>query len=237
MESRFAERWSQVVPWILILVVVIFNAVELFPEVSIPVPSLNDDAMHYLFVNRASAAVAEGQNPIDFWFPQIELGFPQFLYYQHLPALTVVALHRALLKRVELLTIFNLIRYLLMVGFPFTIYWSMRVMDFSPITAIVAAAAAPLLSTDLYKYGYGFEFESYIWYGFGMYTQLWAMHLFFLSIAYLWRVITKADSYLAAIVVCSVMVLSHLIYAYMVGIAVLVMFLLNLREQERPAEL
>src|SRR2546422_5677041 len=133
-------RLTRAVLLLLVLVPTVFNAIALWPELSVPIPSLNDDAFHYLLIQRASEALASGENPIDHWSPELDLGFPQLLYYQHLPHLTVVALHRLLLKRVDLLTLFNLVRYLLMVGFPLTVYWSMRRLTFS---VVAGGGAAP----------------------------------------------------------------------------------------------
>ena len=116
-------EWTSVVLLFLVLIPIALTAIALFREVSLPVPSLNDDAAHFLLVQRASEALAAGENPFDHWAPELELGFPQFFYYQHLPHLAVVLLHRLLLKRVDLLTLFNLVRYLLLVGFPPTVYW------------------------------------------------------------------------------------------------------------------
>jgi uncharacterized membrane protein len=211
----------------LVAIPVLFNAIALLPELRCPVPSLNDDAFHYLFIQRASQALAAGENPVDHWVPQLELGFPQFFYYQHLPHLAVVALHRLLLKRVSLLTLFNLVRYLLMVLLPVTVWWSMRRMEFSPSGSAVGAAFSALLSSSL---GYGFDFGSYIWRGTGMYTQLWAMHLFFISTACLYRFLRRGTGCLAAILACSALVLSDLLYAYMMGVTALVIFFVSLDE-------
>jgi hypothetical protein len=139
----------------------------------------------------------------------------------------VVALHRLLLKRVSLLTLFNLVRYLLMVLLPVTVWWSMRRMEFSPSGSAVGAAFSALLSSSL---GYGFDFGSYIWRGTGMYTQLWAMHLFFISTACLYRFLRRGTGCLAAILACSALVLSDLLYAYMMGVTALVIFFVSLDE-------
>jgi len=100
-----------------------------------------------VFVERASEALASGENPFDTWVPELELGFPQFLYYQHLPHLAVVALHRALLGSVDLVTLFNALRYLLLVTFPLTVLWSLRRMGLPTVAACVAAGAASLVTT------------------------------------------------------------------------------------------
>ena len=133
---------------LLVLLPMGFNAVTLWPEVSRPVPSLNDDAVHYLMIQRASEALANGENPVDHWVPELELGFPMFFYYQHLPHLTVVFLYRLLLKQVELLTVFNTVRFVILVSFPLVVYWSMRRMGFSIVAAAVSAAGASLLSGE-----------------------------------------------------------------------------------------
>jgi hypothetical protein len=218
-------RWAKVVLLLLVLIPVAFNAIMLFPELSIPVPSLNDNAVHYLFVQRASDALAAGENPFDHWIPELDLGFPQFFYYQHLPHLAVVLLHRLLLKQVDLLTLFNLIRYLLLIGFPLTVYWSMRRLGFSAVAGAVGAAASTFFSSN---HGYGLEYGSYIWRGFGMYTQLWAVHLSFITLASLYRLLDQGKGYVAAIITCSILFLSHLIYAYIIAVAALVLWLVPL---------
>jgi hypothetical protein len=225
-------RWANVVLVCLVLVPIAFNAIQLFPELSIPIPSLNDDAFHYLLVQRANEALTNGENPFDHWMPELELGFPQFFYYQHLPHLAVVFIHRLLLKQVDLFTLFNLIRYVLLVCFPITVFWSMRRMGFSTAAGAIAAAFSTLLSSH---YGYGLEAGSYVWRGFGMYTQLWAMHLSFITIACLYRLFEEGKGLTTTIIACSALVLSHVVYAYMIGIAAIPLFFSGLgRKNFRP---
>jgi len=218
-------RWATVALLFLVLVPTIFNAIALWPELSLSVPSLNDDAFHYLLVQRASEALASGENPFDHWVPELDLGFPQFFYYQHLPHLAVVLLHRLLLKQVDLLTLFNLIRYLLLVGFPLTVYWSMRRLGFSTVAGAVSAAAATLLSSNTRS---GFEYDSYVWRGWGLYTQLWAMHLFPITLVCLVRALEKGAGFIAAILSSSMLGLSQLLYAYIMGITAPLLVLMGL---------
>src|SRR5258706_77259 len=158
----------------------LFTAIALLPELTVAVPSNNDDATHFLLIQRASEALANGENVLDHWVPQLELGFPWFIYYQPLPALLVVLLHRALLGLVDLLTVFNAVRYVLLVGLPITVFWSLRRMGVAAAGAAMAAAASPLLSGD---FRYGFDYASYIWRGFGMFPQLAAVHLPVVTVA------------------------------------------------------
>jgi len=123
------------------------------------------------------------------------------------PHLAVVGIHRLLFGLVDLFTLFNLVRWLLLVTFPLTVLWSLRRMGFSFAQSALAGAAASLLSTPFL---YGFDYGSYIWRGFGMYTQLWAMHLAFIGLVAVHTVIVRGRGHLLAIVALSMLVLSHL---------------------------
>ena len=207
---------------LLVALPILVNAIALAPEVRYGAPTDNDQIFHYLFVERANQAVMAGDNPVDHWLPELELGFAQFHYYQNLPHLTVVALYHLLLERVSLLTTLNLVRYLLMVLFPLTVYWSMRRMEFSTVAAAVAAAFSSTLSSRI---AYGFDFHSYIWGGLGMFPQLCSMHLMFVGIACLYRVLERGKGYAAAIVAASAMVLSDLLYGYIFALAAVILWL------------
>ena len=210
---------------LLVLVPTVFTAVALWPELSVPIPNLNDDAFHFLLIQRASEALAGGENPFDHWSPELDLGFPQLLYYQHRPHLTVVFLHRLLFGQLDLLTLFNAVKYLLLVGFPLTVYWSMRQLGFPVVAGAVGAACATLISGNL---RYGFEYDSYLWRSWGMYTQLWAMHLCFITLACLNRLLDRGQGDVAAILSCSALALSHLMYSYIIAPAALVLFVVGL---------
>jgi hypothetical protein len=216
---------ERLLAWVPVLASMLFTAVTLLPELR-PVPSLNDDAFHFLLVQEASDALRRGENITDFWSPVLELGFPQFLYYQHLPHLFVVLLDRLTMGGVGLITCFNAVRYLLLVGFPLTVYWSLRRLGFSPPGAALAAALSPLFSGS---FNYGFEYDSYLWRGLGMYTQLWAMHLSLLSLALLATYLDRGEGLLPAVAAVSALILSHLVYAYMTGISALFVLLWGMR--------
>jgi hypothetical protein len=188
------------------------NAIGLLPEVTVPVTNVNDDTEHALYIENASDALARGENVLEFWVPEMDEGFPQFLYYQNLPHLSVVALHRLLLGTIDIFTVFNIVRYLGLVLLPLTVFWSMRRMDFDTVAAAVGASASTLLATNFL---YGFDFGSYLWRGLGLYTQIWAMHLSFIALASLWRLLRYGTGFRWTAVVLAALVLSHLLYAYM----------------------
>ncbi len=211
-------------PLLLVLVALLFNAIWLWPELQTGAPSQSDTAFHALMITQASAALTAGSSVVDFWIPQFGFGYPQFLYYQHLPHLIVVGVHRLLGGNVELLSVFHAVRWLLLVTFPLTVYWSARRLDLSAREAAVAAAASSLLSGDA---RFGFEYNSYVWRGFGLYTQLWAMHLSFIAAASVYRLMRDGTGYLRSIVVLTVLALSQLLYAYMIALTSVMLLLLG----------
>ena len=211
---------------LLVAAPMIVTAISLLPEVTLPVPNVNDGAFHFTMIQRMSDALAAGKNPLDFWMPEMELGFPPAFYYQNFPHLVVVLLDRLTLGAFDIFTLFNVVRFVLLVGFPLVVYWSMRRMGFSMVAAALAAAASPLLSGAS---RYGFEYDSYIWRGWGMYTQLWAMNLSFIALACVYRVINRGTGYLWAIVALSLLVLSHLLYAYMMVITLFLVVIIGAR--------
>jgi hypothetical protein len=219
------DKASWLVVLILIAIPITFNAVGLLPEIRYCTPAGNDQVFHSVFIERADQAISDGDDPFDHWLPELEVGFPEFFYYQNLPHLVVVGLYRLLLKQVTLLRIFNLVRYLLMVTFPLAVYWSMRKMEFSPASAVVAAAFSSMLSSGV---SYGFDFRSYVWSGIGMFPQLCAMHLMFISSACVRRVLMRGEGFASAIIASAAMLLSDLLYGYMFGIVVAVLWLLYL---------
>ncbi len=227
-DDRGVSRAPRLALLLLVVLPILVNAVALLPEVRYPTPSDNDQIFHYLFIERANQALAAGDNPFDHWLPELEAGFPQFLYYQNLPHLTVVALHHLTFGHLSLLTTLNLVRYLLMVLFPLTVYWSMRRMEFSPIAAAVGAAFASTFSSRL---EYGFDYQSYIWLGYGMFPQLCSMHLMFIGVACLHRVFERSKGFAAAILASAAMVLSDLLYGYIFAVAALIVWLLSISKR------
>lgn len=208
----------------IVIAVVAFNAIALWPELT-GVPNLNDDAYHLQLVLRAADAMTHGEHPFDNWLPTLELGFPVFLYYQQLPHLVVDLLGGLTFGTVDLRTMFDIVRYALLVGLPVTVYVSLRWMGFGRTGAAAAAAASALFSSD---HRFGLEYDSYLWRGYGLYTQLWAVHLSFIALAAFHRLLQRGGHVLPAVVGGAGVLLVHLLYGYMLAISVLVMAAIGL---------
>src|SRR5207245_483828 len=124
------------------------------------------------------AALGARQDPTDFWLAPIGLGYPLFHYYQHLPHVLLATLY-ALLSPLfrgtaSVSDVLAWSRYLLLSLFPLSIYWSMRRLGFARVPAALAGLTSSLIATNGL---YGLEFGTYVWSGYGLYTQLWGQLL------------------------------------------------------------
>jgi len=214
--GREASRWRLAWAVALLVAAVVFASVA--PELAIDGPDLNDSALHLSLAKRASEALASGESPIDFWYPDVGLGFPVFHHYQHLPHLTLVAVHRLLWGAVSLDAIYRWSVGVLLGLFPLSMFAAMKRMDFPPLEACCAAMVAPLVSTpDLY----GLGLESYLWPGRGLYTQLFAAVLAPLAFAEAYRAVHTGRRLALAAGLIAATLLSHLVYGYIVCLSTL----------------
>jgi hypothetical protein len=218
--SWFTTWW----PVVLMGMVMVVHAVALLPELATDVPTRNDSMFHLLMVRGASEALAAGNNPLDFWIPQLELGFPQFLYYQHLPHLLLALIHRACFGLVSVETLFHGFRYLLLVGMPLTVLWSMRRMGFSLVASAIGGAASMLFVADNRM---GLEYNSYVARGYGLFSQLVAIHLTFVTLATLTVTLREGRGYAAAALSLAALVLSHLLFGVIIAVMSVLLWLLG----------
>jgi 6-pyruvoyl-tetrahydropterin synthase related domain len=196
---------------LLLLFAVAFNLYHLYPEVAISAPVLNDGVLHRLALERARTALAAGQNPTDPWLAPIVLGYPLFHHYQHLAYLVPALLSFPFGRALESTDLLNWTQVLLLSLFPLSIYWSMRRLGFGRLPAAFAGLVASLLSTDGL---YGFDLGSYVWRGYGLYTQLWGMLLLPPALAQSYVTLRTGRGYVWAVLLLASTALSHLVYGF-----------------------
>ena len=214
--EAWASAWR--LAWAVALLVAALVVAAVAPELAIDGPDLNDSALHLGLAKRASEALARGESPIDFWHPDVGLGYPVFHHYQHLPHLTLVAAHRLLLGAVSLDAIYRWSLGVLLALFPLSMFVAMWRMDFGAVEACCAAMVAPLVSTPGL---YGLGLESYLWPGQGLYTQLFAAVLAPLAFAEAYRAVRTGRHLALAAGLMAATLLSHLVYGYIVCLSTL----------------
>jgi hypothetical protein len=220
--GRF-ERWGPLVP---VIGVIVFNLIELWPETAV-VAYPDDSAMHSEMVRFATAQYRSGHFPLNAWFPFLNVGSPHFLHYQSLPAmLTGLA---GLVIGPDHAYSWSL--YLLVSLWPICVFASGRLLRLPRWSAAVAASLAPFVVSVP---SLGYEQASYLWIGFGLWTQLWAMWTLPLAWGFTWRAVTEGRNLFPATVFVALTMSLHFMTGYLALIpTVLFMIVRPSRFRER----
>ena len=201
--------------WLVVTAAVLWNYWWLRDE-TLTVAYLDDSSVHAQMVRFASARLRAGHLPQTSWFPYLGLGSPQFLHYQSLPATltglvgTVVGPDRA----------FSWSLYLLLSLWPVSVYWGARALRWGRWTSAMAAAVSPFLVSTV---GVGFEAKAYVWIGFGVWTQLWAMWTLPLAWGFCWQAVAEGRRYGVAVLVTSLTVMLHFETGYLAVLPLVVL--------------
>jgi hypothetical protein len=127
----------------------------------------------------------------DHWVPNWAQGYNLPYYYSHIPQIVIVGGWRFVSLFIPALTLFqfyHIVIYLLLCFFPLSIFLALLVLPLSPLTAGIGALLAMNLSTDGL---YGLDPSSFLWRGYGLSSQLFAMVWFPLALAYSYRYFTQ----------------------------------------------
>jgi hypothetical protein len=149
----------------------------------------------------------------DHWVPNWAEGYNLPYYYSHLPQIGIVASYRLThgITQLSLFTHYHVVIYLLLSLFPLSVFWALRVVGHSWISAGMGALISTHLSTDGL---YGLDPASFLWRGYGLSSQLFAMIWLPLAFAYGHRWISQAhkstSTLLLAISTLTVTTASHL---------------------------
>jgi Bacterial membrane protein YfhO len=176
---------------LVVVAVVVWGLVSL-RSLTLRVTYLDDSSMHEQMVRLATAQWRAGHLPLTTWFPFLGEGSPQFLHYQSLPAMIAGAV--GLITGPDVAFRWSL--YLLLACWPISVYWSARLFGAGRGPAAASAAMAPFLVSNP---GVGYEHAAYVWSGFGVWTQLWAMWTLPLAWGMSWRAIRDGRGYLRAV--------------------------------------
>jgi hypothetical protein len=193
-------------------VVTALNLWILRPEL-LAANTINDTTVHHTIVDWAAGRLADGQLPLDGWFPRIGLGFPVMHHYQTLPHLLSAVAARAIGVDAAI----RLPLFVLLGTWPIAVYLGLRLMRLSMRTAAIAAVLAPWVASAP---SYGFEHGSYVWRGLGLWTQLWGMWLFPIALGLAWRAIEERRGYAPAALVTAGVICCHLQTGYLLLVAI-----------------
>jgi hypothetical protein len=206
-----------------VILAVIFHAIMLFPEVAYLPPDLNDNVFHYSLAQSLQDEIETGGNPIDHWAPYWSLGFPVFHHYQHFPHMAVAFFYNLFLRQIPLFFVFHFIAYLLLVLYPLALYFSLKKMKFSENVAWLAALFSLAV---INQNSYGFELSAFTWRGFGMFSQLFAMFLFPLTLSFVRETVEEGKNYFWSVIFLFMLTGSQLMFGLM-AILTSILFILS----------
>ena len=179
---------------------VILNLYLYFPETKI-LADPNDNIFQYSLVYRTNwvwenygcpFSLSCLPNLIDHNVTYWAEGYALPFYYSHLPQIAIVASHKLLIypltsliaKAVSLYQYYNWTKYLLLALFPLPVFLALRIAGFAPLASAVVALFASHYSTDGL---YGIDPPSFLWRGYGLTSQLYAMTFMPLSLAFAYK--------------------------------------------------
>ncbi|HSZ38545.1 MAG TPA: hypothetical protein VK817_01160 [Trebonia sp.] len=212
VRSRGGGRATAWWPWSVVAAAVGWNLVHL-RALTLSVAYGDDSTMHEQMVRFATARLRAGHLPLTSWFPFLGEGSPQFLHYQSLPAMLAGAV--GLLTGPEVAFRWSL--YLLLSLWPVSVYLAARAFcggtaGAGRAAAAASAAMAPFLVSAT---GVGYEQGAYVWNGFGVWTQLWAMWALPLAWGWSWRAVRDGRGYLRAVAATALTVALHFETGYL----------------------
>jgi hypothetical protein len=173
----------------------------------------NDNTFQFALVDRANTVwdFAKRQCPpgifglpcfagymVDHWVPNWAQGYNLPFYYSHAPQIAIVGTFRLLSPLLstinhEPLTLFrwyHLVIYLLLCFFPLSVFLGLKAARLPWLTAACGAVLATHISTDGL---YGLDPPSFLWRGYGLSSQLFAMIFMPLAIGFTWRFFSLPD--------------------------------------------
>jgi hypothetical protein len=216
---RTPNDWRRTAPLLLVALAVGFNLWVLRAE-RVPLPNLNDSAVHASMIRWAHHRIATGHLPLDGWFPYFDLGASRFHHYQSLPH--VLTAYLSFLIGTD--RSFTWTLYLLLSAWPLSVYWSARMFGLDRWRAALAALVSPLVSSLRSN---GFEYGSYIWSGWGTWSQLWGMWMLPLAWATGWSAVSGRGRYAPASAAIALTIAFHFLTGYLALLALGVWALLE----------
>lgn len=206
-------------PLLPVLAIVAFQLFELHPTLR-QVAYLDDSSVHEQMVRFAAKRLALGHSPLTSWFPYLGLGSPQYLHYQNLPSIVTGAV--GIVTGPNHAFVWSL--YLLLATWPLSIYCAARLFRLTPRAAAAAAVLAPFVASAV---GVGYEQAAYVWTGYGLWTQLWAMWALPIAWGCSWRFLVEGRWRTAAVLATSATIAFHFETGYLAALPVLLLPLLR----------
>ena len=173
------------IPYILLLVLISLNFYLYRGEFKV-LSDPNDNAFHYALIDDAKNVwkeVFSGKlSPaylLDSWNERWAEGFSLSYYYSHLPEAVISLL--SFIIPISTFKLFVVIRTILLILLPISFFLGTRILGFSPGFGLIFAFFSQAIFTDGL---YGLDSPSFLWRGWGLFSQLLAVTILPIAFAY-----------------------------------------------------
>ena len=210
VESVRMARWSKFGPLLLVAFAVAFTAWLLRSELYALVYA-NDNSGHASLAHFAEQRIRSGHNPFDAWYPYFGLGSPQFTQYQSLAHIIT-----GFLSLVFGGWVFRTSTYFFVSTLPIPVYVGARLLGLNRWEAGAAALFSPMLCNQT---GFGIEWSSFAYAGYGVWTMLWAVWLLPIALGLSWRAVMHLERMALTAFVVGLICALHFTVGYLVLMA------------------
>ncbi len=200
-------------PFFLVVAVIVWNLYTL-RSMLVSVPFLDDASMHEQMVRDSATLITHGRLPLESWFPYLGLGSPHFLHYQSGGAMLAALIGIVIGPN----TSFRWTTLLLVSSWPLSIYVSSRIFGMKKLHASVVAVLSPLIISVT---GIGYEDRSYMWIGYGLWSQLWAQWTLPIAVSATWKAISEKKFLFVATLFTMLTAAFHFETAYLEFLAII----------------
>ncbi len=188
----------------------------------------NDNAFQYALVDRTNLiwdfaskkcsinVLCFTSYLVDHWVPNWAEGYNLPFYYGHVPQILIVGSWRIAkslmgfmgqMGQMSLFQYYHFIIYLLLSLFPLSVFLALRVIRLPWFAAGIGALLASHISTDGL---YGLDPPSFLWRGYGLSSQLFAMVFLPLALSYAWRYFNQKTNFWSAVLFLTMTAMGHL---------------------------
>lgn len=208
------KKTVKLLAYIILIGTILFHLWLNFPEMRI-LADPNDNIFQYSLVARTDWVWQNYGCPLSFsCLPNLTdhnvtawaEGYPLPFYYSHVPQIVTVASYHLIITPItslfnlqySLYQYYNLTKYLLLCLFPLSVFIALRIVGFNPVLSSLGAFFAGNFSTDGL---YGIDPPSFLWRGYGLTSQLYAMIFLPIGLAFTFKAITAVHKSLKLLIV------------------------------------
>ncbi len=215
--AEAAKKRLRVTGHLLLALGVLIPLLGMLPELVFLTPDLNDSSFHLGVTRNTIDAIREGANPLDFWVPTWLCGYPLFHYYQPGPYLLLALLHFILPHGITLLFLYRCVTILVLTLFPASNYVALRWLGLPRETAGWGAFLSCLIAGHS---SWGIEMGTFMWSGWGLFAQAFALPVLPLALAGGWRAVRGSRRTLRYAAILAAAFMTHILYGYIAALSI-----------------